>query len=218
MRRTHRPLLLVGPLHGGAAMTRAVIAANLVMLLCASAVAKPLDAEACGRLKLQRDALESSGVRSAISEKPPAQPTKNLDERAQRISALIKIDGQLRFRCNMELPIATLRPEALVDVPDTVDGEPTVAAVPRKRPAAKRVQPADALDPATGAAVAGTPAPKRPKTAATTAKGTVVGPDKAATPDAPDAVAVKPRPKPKPKSDDAFRAPATGKADSAAPQ
>lgn len=209
MRRNHRPFYLARALHAGAAITRAVIAANLGMMLCVAAVAKPLDAEACGRLKLQRDALESSGIRSAIREKPPMQPTKNLDERAQRISALIQIDGQLRFRCNMELPIATLKPETLVDVPDTVDGEPIVPAVPRKRPAV-------AIDPVGGAGVAGTPAPKRPKTAATTATGSAVGPDKAAAPDAPDAVAVKPRPKPKPKSDDAFRAPAAGKADSAA--
>lgn len=171
------------------------------MLLTCPLQARPLDAQSCARLKVQRDGLEASGVRSLMAVPPPARPQRTLDDNAQKIVSLILLDGQLRFRCNMEMPIATLKPELLVEVPDTIDGEPAKVAPP-KRPAAKRAKPPAAAA-AAGTAPAGAPAPQRPKTAGAAA------PNASSLQAAPgDAVAVKPRPKPKPKSDDAFRAPA----------
>ena len=173
--------------------------------------AKPLDAESCAKLKLQRDALETAGVRSTMAAPPPARPIRTLDEKAQRIVALIQLDGQLRFRCNIEMPITSLKPELLVEVPDTVDGEPVTKTAPPKRPQAKRAKPAAPPDTGGGAVATGIPAPQRPKTA-----GAIAPPASPATPG--DVAVVKPRPKPKPKSDDAFRAPAAKQESGTPPQ
>jgi hypothetical protein len=189
--------------------THTVLFAGAMVLLTCPLQARPLDLESCARLKAQRDILEAAGVRSLMAGQPPARPQRSLDDNAQRIVRLILLDGQLRFRCNMEMPIATLKPELLVEVPDTIDGEP-VKVAPPKRPASRAAGKAAAPAVAAGTVVTGTPAPQRPKTAGTG------GANASALQAAPgEAVAVKPRPKPKPRSEDAFRAPA---AKSDAPQ
>lgn len=182
-----------------------VLAACLMVLFSVIAEAKPLDAEACARLKQQRDALEATGVRSAMTERPPAKPQKTLDEKAQGITTLIKLDGQLRFRCHMELPITSLKPELLLEVPDTVDGDGQPKPPAVKRPAAKRPKPTDpaALAAPTTGSSTGTPVPARPKTA-TVGKAKTVDSAPAPTAEIP---APKPRPKPRPKTDDAYQPP-----------
>lgn len=161
-------------------------------------VAKPLDAETCGRLKSERDGLEAAGARSALSEQPPSRPIKALDERSQRLAKLIQLDGVLRFRCGLDLPISSLKPELLIEVPDTVDGEAVVKSVPR-RPAAKTVKTPAATDQAKPADAA-VPAPQRTKSAAS--KAVKPAP---ASPEAGEAPAAKVRPKAKAKVDDAYR-------------
>lgn len=161
--------------------------------------AKPLDAETCERLKSERDGLEAAGTRSALSEQPPSRPMKALDERSQRIAKLIQLDGVLRFRCGLDLPISSLKPELLVEVPDAVDGEAVVKPVPRK-PAAKKAKAPPATDQANPAnAVA--PASQRTKSAASkaTEKPAVASPEAAEVP------TMKARPKVKAKVDDAYR-------------
>ncbi len=189
----------------GAATCSFVLAACLLVLPCVDAKAKSLDAEACARLKQQRDALEATGVRTAMAERPPAKPIKTLDEKAQGITTLIKLDGQLRFRCHLELPITSLKPELLIEVPDTVDGDGQPKAPAVKRPAAKRpklTDPAAQAAPMAGSGT-GTPVPDRPRTAAaakTKSSDSAAAP--VAVPPAP-----KPRPKPRPKTDDAYQPP-----------
>ena len=156
------------------------------------AVAKPLDSDTCIRLKLQRDELEKSGVRAALSETPPGRSPQALDDRARQMRTLIDLDGQLRFRCAMGLPIVSLRPELLVEPPETVDGEPAakpaVKPKPKPRPERQAKPPAAPADGATPAAGEGTPAQPNQKTAGT-----------------------KPAPKARPKADDTYRPPATPK-------
>lgn len=192
------------------ALSSVVVGASCCALLASCpAWARPLDLEQCARLKTQRDALEAAGVRSSMKSSPPPRATRTLDEPNQRIRTLIQLDGQLRFRCNIEMPIASLKPELLVDVPDTVDG---VAATPApKRPAPKRTKavsepPATAPVPASS----GVAAPQRAKTAGATGGAAVAK----ATPPSTEPSVVKARPKPKTKLDDAFRAPATPDANS----
>ena len=177
---------------------------------CAAAIAKPLDQDACLRLKTQRDALEASGARSALAEHPPTRVVKTLDERGQRMSTLIQIDGQLRFRCNTELPITTLKPEALVEVPDTVDGE-TVSKPPLvKRPSVKKAKAVPPTAENSTSGEAGQPAVDQRKAAksATTMRAPTTEPSELP----------KARPKPKSKVDDAFRAPAAKPDTATAPQ
>ena len=214
--RSHHPRGLCSSNVSTLACVRSVVLSTMSVFTFAAlpAAAKPLDADSCVHLKQQRDALEASGVRSAIGEVPPARPAKPLDEKGQRIAALIKIDGQLRFRCRMELPISTLRPELLVEVPDTIDGEPVVPIVPHKRPRPKKPGLAATTDPAAMPnAAKGTPAPQRPKTAGTSKTLTVETPQGSA-----DALSVKPRAKAKLKPDDAFRTPADKTDERTAPQ
>ena len=165
------------------------------------AAAKPLNAEACARLKLQRDALEQSGARDAVSQTPPVAKMRDLDDRAQQVRTLIDIDGQLRFRCHMDLPIASLRPELLVEVPDVVAGELAAVAAPaqHKKPAGQRKK---AATPKANAETLPTEKvegiPVVPKQKAAVAKG-------AAPESAVGATAAKKAPA---RVDDAYRAPA----------
>lgn len=165
--------------------------------------AKPLDAEACARLKLQREALEQSGARMAVGQTPPLAKMRNLDDRAQQVRTLIDIDGQLRFRCNYDLPIASLRPELLVDVPDVVEGEPAAqtGAAPHKKPTGQRAKaaaPKGTSEQPSAATGAGTPVAPKQKAAG------VKGAAQDGTP------GVAPGKKSPVKVDDAYRAPGTG--------
>lgn len=175
---------------------------TLIALTAASfpVAAKPLDAETCAKLKVERDALEAAGTRSALKEQPPARPVKTLDDRTQKLAKLIQLDGQLRFRCNMELPISSLRPELMMEVPDTVDGEPVVKPVPRKAlPKKAKAAPVDK----TATNEPGTAPPKRTKAAASKAEQPAEkSTSTAATTEPPT---VKARPKAKAKIDDAYR-------------
>ena len=185
------------------------------------AIARPLDADQCARLKTQRDALEATGVRTTMAAQvPPTRPLRSLDEANQRIRTIIQLDGQLRFRCNVDMPIPTLKPELLVEVPDTVDGE-TPGAPAMKRPAPQKRAKAEAAKSAVqdSGPVAppnsnGLVAPQRNKAAGATAAQPA---EKSTTGIAADPAVVKPRPKQKSKSDDAFRAPSTAP-DTSAPQ
>ena len=197
-------------------MLMATLVAGVTTAGAVSAAAKPLDGENCARLKLQREALEASGVRSAIAAAPPTVPPRRADEQAKNIAALIYIEGQLRFRCNVELPIASLRPDLLRDIPDTIDGDiapgaPTVAA---KRPAVKRATTdGKSVTPTAPTPTPGTRAPTRAKTAGAATKSLTPADQPSAASPVQDTAPTKPRPKPRVKSDDAFKGPTPGKAD-----
>ena len=62
-------------------------AITALALACGPAIAAPLDAETCARLKAQRDELHAAGVREAMSQPPPARGTQFPTERAQQIKA-----------------------------------------------------------------------------------------------------------------------------------
>jgi hypothetical protein len=172
--RTARIGRLVGPL-----------ALPLAVATATTALAAPLDAESCAKLKQQKDALAAAGVQE-ILRTPPAPGTPALSgERAQQARAFIEIDGQLRFRCGMDLALPTLKPEP---VEEFVDAGDTPAPPP---PKVKKARPAR---PATQAVSNGADAKADPAAVATTAP-------------APAAKAAKAQPKPRPKADDAYRAP-----------
>jgi hypothetical protein len=168
----------------------ACLSTGIFSELCASpaAHATPLDAEACIQLKSQRDALAATGLGEVLRQRPPERRADIPPERAKQVRTLISLDGQLRFRCGIDLLLPTLKPdpvEEFVDAGDTATARPPARA-PAKKAKAAKAAPAEA---ATPAAAAGTQAPQAPKTAA------------AAEQPAPKAA-----PKPKPKTDDAFRA------------
>jgi len=179
------------------------------------ATAKPLDADACARLKLQREALEKSGVRAALNESPSGQVQSALDERAQQMRTLIDVDGQLRFRCSMELPIPSLRPDLLVELPDSIEGEAAAKQAAanaarqkalsqrRAKAAAARAQAA-AEAKADAVAKSDTPPPGAGMPATPKRKTAVAKPAAGADGDAP----ASPPAKPKSKTDDAFHTPA----------
>ncbi len=186
---------------GRNAGTVLVLAGAALVVAQMPLAAKPLDAETCGRLKSERDGLEAAGTRSALSEQPPSRPIRALDERSQRLAKLIQLDGVLRFRCGLDLPISSLKPELLVEVPDTIEGEAIVKPVPRK-PAAKKARTPAATDQAKPADTE-LPVPRRTKSAASKAeKPAPVSPSPEAA-EAPTAKAA--RPKAKAKVDDAYR-------------
>lgn len=202
MRRTALKPVLCGGITGATGL-----ALGFVLALAAPALARPLDAEACAKLKTQRDALAASGTREAFKQAPPARRLRVLEEPAQRMRTLIELDGQLRFRCRIDLPIQTLRPELLAETPDSVDGEPApkVANVTAARQKAVAARKAALAAEKTGATAAGpgTPVPVKRKTA-------TVKPDSSAPATTGSVAAdppVKPRPKPAVKSEDSYHAP-----------
>ena len=163
------------------------------------AIAAPLDADACARLKLQKDALVTAGARNDLGKSSQEPPAQMAPERLQRIRTLMDVEGQLRFRCMMELPIATLKPEPVEDPADTSDAPaagkaaaPKDAVPKRKKAAAQKAEPAAS---ATADNAAGTPATKAAKSAASEPAPTKTTPSK-----------------PRAKADDAYRAPASGDA------
>jgi hypothetical protein len=159
----------------------------------APANAAPLDADACAQLKAQRDMLAATGIGDAIRLRPPERRADIPPERVKQLRTLINLDGQLRFRCGIDLLLPTLKPdpvEEFVDAGDTATGRPTPRPPVAKKVKAPRAIPAEA----TAAASPGTLATQPPKTAA-------AKPEQAAEPLA------RPAPKVKPKAEDAFRAP-----------
>lgn len=184
------------------------------------ALAVPLDAEACARLKQQKEALEAAGARTDLAVSPVAKPESITSERKQRIKSLLEVEGQLRFRCATELPIATLKPEPVEETAETSDtagsAEPAAKKVV-KRPKTENAKSATAKS---DTPKSETPKSETPKTTAAPKSG----PGNAASPAAKAASAIteqpaaKPRPKPRaPKADDAYRAPAPTD-DAASPQ
>ena len=168
---------------------RSKICASVLALAMAPAMAAhaaPLDAEACAQLKLKKDALEAAGARDDLRQAVAGQLPQLPLERAQRVRSLMDVEGQLRFRCMMELPIATLKPETPEDALETVDppAAPKAAAAKAAVPKRKKAEP-----PVAARAPGATPA----------AAAVVVPPVKAAA-------------KARPKVDDAYRAPAAGDA------
>ena len=169
----------------------------IAQLTGGTAIAKPLDAEACAQIKAQRDTLAATGVGELVRNRPPANRADISSERAKQVRTLIALDGQLRFRCGMDLLLPSLKPdpvEEFVDAGDTAgSGRPSPRAPAVKKPKAAKAAPA-APEPV------GAPAPQTPRTAAIKT-GTTTEP--AAEPAAPKAAA-----KARSKADDAYRAPA----------
>ncbi len=170
------------------------------VLLCAllgtsgAALAVPLDADACAKLKLQKDALVAAGVPALASGGPAVGSMAG--ERLLQVRALIDVDGQLRFRCGMDLPLPNLKPDPVEEFVDT--GDTAGAGLPNPR-APKKAKPARAT--AVPAAAAPTSAPA--KAAAIKTGSTTDGAGAAVSP-------VTPTPKAPAKSrakvDDAYRA------------
>ena len=185
---------------------RSALIGVMALLSCDSAaMAAPLDAQSCQRIKSEAQALEQMGVRDTIAKGPVAGrslPAAQLE----KVKQLIVLDSQLRFRCASERPFILLREEPPEDPADvaansaTLDASapgitlppgttvpPVVAKKPKSpvKPIAKQITPASA--PATvpvPAAVGATPA-------------------MAAAP----VIQAKPKSKPKPKTEDAYRPP-----------
>ncbi len=157
-----------------------------VLLSAVSAVAAPLDADACARLLAERSALEAAGARAALALGPAAAKASLPPEKFAAVKTLIETDEQLYFRCPQTKPLVEFKEEP-VD-PDQVAETPAPAA-PKQ--------------------VAAKPKPK-PKVAA---KAPAPGETVAA--EAPAAAAAKKAPaaKPKAKADDSYRAPAAPAAD-----
>ena len=74
-----------------------------------AAVAGPLDADACQQLAAQRDALEARGVRQLVVTGPPQARSQLSGDQIASVRQLMEIDGQLRFRCPLDRPVAALK-------------------------------------------------------------------------------------------------------------
>ena len=173
------------------------LAALLATGLTHVALAAPLDAEACGKLVQQRDALEARGVRQLVTSGPPQARGQLTPDQISHVRQLMDLDGQLRFRCPLDKPVAALKedpPEEQVD--GTSDGVAAKAPLPAKQKA-KRAPTGQSGEAAKKAAKA-TPAP-----AADTAQEVPAAPKTAAVKATPKRSAVK--------ADDAYKpAPASG--------
>jgi hypothetical protein len=189
---------------------RAALSMSVVLAACIghSALAKPLDPEACALLKSQRDALAALGVGDVVRQRPPERRADITPERAKQVRTLISLDGQLRFRCGVDLLLPTLKPdpvEEFVDTGDTAGSgrpspRPPVAKKPKVAKAPAPATPDPKAQPAAAPAAVGLPVPQAPRTAniKTGASGE------------PGDQAPKVVTKPKAKQDNAFRAPPGG--------
>jgi hypothetical protein len=87
---------------------RALPLATLLLGIATSAVAAPLDPQACAALKTEYDGLVSAGVKSDMDRGPDWAKTNNLaPDRLGKIERLMALQEQLSFRCGEQL---TARP------------------------------------------------------------------------------------------------------------
>ncbi len=210
-------------------MSRPVVAFASVMLLAAfGAEARPLDADACGKLKGEMAALDDKGVKALIEKGPVAVKDSVTKEQVRQIRQYFDLLGNFRFRCPQDTPLVVLKPEPVDDPAEiAAAGAPidanaagitlppgvaaaTVAPI-AVSPSRKPVVPKKAAAPAEPAPIA-PPVKKPPQLPKVAAPAAPVPPAAAASspPPAP------PKPKPKPKTDDAFR-PSASKSDVKAP-
>ncbi len=173
---------------------------------CGVGQAKPLDAEACAQLKAQREAIAATGAGDLVRGRPPANRADISGERAKQVRTLINLDGQLRFRCGMDLLLPTLKPdpvEEFVDAGDTAgSGRPSPRTPVAKKAKTVKATPSSAAQPAGAPAAEGTPAPAAPRSAAAIKTGST---PEQAEPAAPKSVA-----KQRSKPEDAYRGPPGG--------
>jgi hypothetical protein len=196
--------------------------AFLPLALCAAAglavlaevSAAPLDADACAKLKVEREALEQAGVRGNMAKGPQWAKANLAADKLEQIQRLIDLEGQLLFRCSgqrlIELPASVeADPAAVGPGEDAAEGkeagEPagkadTTPPGAKKAPVAKAA-PATKAPPAT----AKTEEKAKPAAAkAAPAKRVEKAGEEGAEP--PAKAAAKAKPKAKPKTDDAFKA------------
>jgi hypothetical protein len=169
--------------------------------------AAPLDADACAKLKVERDGLEQAGVRGNMAKGPQWAKANLPADKLDQIRRLLELEGQLLFRCSgqrlIELPASVeADPAAAAPEEGTEDGkapaEKNEAAHPggEKKALAKAAKPEDKAAPGDAA-----------KTQAPSAKrGRKRAPDKAGE-EPPTKSAAKVKPKTKAKTDDAFKPP-----------
>ncbi len=187
----------------------------LLVVSAATLSAAPLEAEKCAQLKADRDVLAATGATELVRQKPPERRSDLPVESVKQVRALITLDGQLRFRCGINLLLPTLKPDPVdefVDAGDTAGGgrpSPRPPAVKRvKAPPRPQTDQAQTAAPVASAPTAlsktpptaGTPVTPAPRTAAI----------KTGTTPEQSEPATKPSPKLRSKSDDAYRAPAAG--------
>lgn len=201
----------------------------LVLLSPSLAVARPLDPEACGKLKGEIAALETGGVQALLDKGPAAAKETASREQLRELRKYFDLLGTFRFQCPQEAPLVVLRPEppsepgeaaaayapieagapgitlpagvSSATVGPVAPSPPRKPAVAKKAPVKAATAPAaaPATPPATGTAAPAAKKPAQPK--ATKTASPAAGDGKAET--SPAA-----KPKPKPKADDAYRPPA----------
>ena len=194
---------------------RAAISLIAVMIACNGhhAQSRPLEAEACAKLKADLTTLDEKGIREMLEKGPAAAKATSVSrEQIRQVRQYLDLLGQTRFRCPLDSPIVVLRPEQ----PD----DPTEAAAAGAPIEAG--SPGITLPPGVAAATIApliakaVPVPKvkaAPKNTAGVPPPVVV-PAAAAQPVATVAPA---KSKPKPKVDDALRPAAPVASPAAAP-
>ncbi len=222
--------MIYGPL------TRPFAAALALAVTAATAIAKPLDAESCQRIKTDVQTLEQQGIRDLMSK--GATTAKSLAApQLEKIRTLMDLDGQARFRCG-ERSFVTLKEEPPEEpaeagaAPATIDNTTPGITLPPGAQTVGPVVPPVKRRPPPPPAKAAAPAAKEPAAAKATAPATPVktapaapkakapaetAPAKAATAtETPAAPAPKPKAPPakkveKQKADDAYRPEAPAK-------
>ena len=162
------------------------------------AESRPLEAEVCSKLKADLAALDQTGVREMLDKGPEAAKGAGRDQ-IRQVRQYLDLLGQVRFRCPLDSPLVTLRPE-----PPDDPAEAAAAGAP-----IEAGSPGITLPPGVAAATVAPAVPKAP----TVPKVKVVPKKVAVVPaaGAPSAAAAAPpiaRPakaKAKPKVDDALR-------------
>jgi hypothetical protein len=151
-----------------------------------AASAAPLAPEICNNLKAEIAAMEQDGIRAAMARGPEVAKATLTPTQLGNIRRLIDADAQVKFRCPANQSASLLKDVAAEDNPDApgYSSETEVGAVPAK-PGAAKAPVAKAAKPKAAAPVPDT------ETAKSAAK-----------------------PKPAAKSDDAYRPPASGDANS----
>lgn len=195
-------------------LRRAVIPLSALMFALGghTASARPLEPEACAKLKAELTALDEKGVRAMLEKGPEAAKSWLVSrDQIRQVRQYLDLLGQMRFRCPLDAPIVVLRPEQPLD-----PAEAAAAGAPIEAGAAGITLPpgvtAATIAPIIPKAAAAPTIKVGPKEKAVPKKAAVVPPPAgvAAAPSAPAAAPTVPpvvpaKPKPKPKVDDALR-------------
>ncbi|WP_171946458.1 hypothetical protein [Hyphomicrobium sp. CS1GBMeth3] len=86
----------------------ALLPAAMLSLATPTALAAPLDPEACTALKTEHTSLVAAGAKSDMSRGPEWAKTNLAPDRLDKIKRLIAVEEQLSFRCGEQL---TARPQ-----------------------------------------------------------------------------------------------------------